>query len=357
MDGLAFGSPPLGAEAVAKQSELSDQAPRKWVDLEAIDEEGNTALGLCVALGHAEAVRVLVEGGVRVTQPDQGEFLRFHFTKLIVSLLTHTMLVAGWTPLHWAVQNNDIPIASYLLNHRASPLIASHKGLTPRDLVKIGNEGIAMREVLKSAWEAAVERERARLREMDCDGEGSEKGKGREEGNGSGGVSRPSSRLSIASSIAGSTWMEQKDKVEEQEREKDMRKRLILAMDSARNLEIDVEVLGLAETRNSLEDDDEDEESEGIQNPFVWDRCLPDQMIVFTLDDLPTLFDIIITTIKPTRKRKYRVIPANVLFLCARFAYHWGTPELLEELVIGAMERIEAAVHVRFISLRSIKLG
>jgi len=75
MDGLAFGSPPLGAEEVKKQSELSDQAPRKWVDLEAIDEEGNTALGLCVALGHAEAVRVLVEGGVRVTQPDQGEFL------------------------------------------------------------------------------------------------------------------------------------------------------------------------------------------------------------------------------------------------------------------------------------------
>lgn len=39
--------------------------------------------------------------------------------------------------------------------------------------------------------------------------------------------------------------MDQKEKSEEQEREKDMRKRLILAMDSARNLEIDVEVLGL----------------------------------------------------------------------------------------------------------------
>ncbi|GAA5957255.1 hypothetical protein JCM3765_000405 [Sporobolomyces pararoseus] len=321
VDGLTFSSPPLGSEEVAKQTELSDLAPRKWVDLEATDEEGNTALGLCVALGHAEAVRVLVESGVRVTQPDQ----------------------AGWTPLHWAVQNNDIPIASYLLNHRASPLIASHKGLTPRDLVKTGKDGIAMKEVLKSAWEAAVERERARLREMEDSGEVDEK----PEGTGSDGTAkRPESRMSIVSSIAEASWLEDKEKAEEQEREKGLRKKLMLAMDSARNLDIDVEVLGLGESKSALEED-EDSDSEGIQNPFDWDRCLPDQMIVFTLDDLPTLFDVVITTIKPTRRRKYRVIPANVLFLAARFAHHWGTPELLEELVIGAMERIEAAVHHR----------
>lgn len=198
-----------------------------------------------------------------------------------------------------------------------------------------------MREVLKSAWEAALERERARLRDLDID----EKSNGKEDAGADTAGGRPESRMSIVSSIAEATWLEEKEKLEEQEREKEMRKRLILAMDSARNLDIDVEVLGLGEAGNSLEDD-EDSDSEGIQNPFEWDRCLPDQMIVFTLDDLPTLFDVVITTIKPTRRRKYRVIPANVLFLAARFAHHWGTPELLEELVIGAMERIEAAVHV-----------
>ncbi|GAA5924434.1 uncharacterized protein JCM15063_005642 [Sporobolomyces koalae] len=322
-DGTAFASPPLGTDSAAKQTELSDLAPRKWVDLEAIDEEGNTALVLCVALGHAEAVRVLVESGVRVTQPDQ----------------------AGWTPLHWAVQNNDIPIASYLLNHRASPLIASHKGLTPRDLVAAGKDGTAMREVLKSAWEAALERERARLSELEGLGL-LDKGKGRDDGSSDGTGARPDSRMSMVSSIAEASWLEQKEKLEEQEREKDSRNRMMLAVDSARNLDLEIEALGIAQSRNSLVEDDDDE-SEGIQNPFEWKRCLPDQMIVFSLDDLPTLFDVIITTIKPTRKRKYRVIPANVLFLCARFAHHWGTPELLEELVIGAMERIEAAVHNR----------
>ncbi|GAA5859929.1 hypothetical protein JCM1840_001800 [Sporobolomyces johnsonii] len=326
--GLGLESPGIGGGLASE--DLPDEAPRKWVDLEATDEEGNTALGLCVALGHAEAVRVLVESGVRVTQGDR----------------------AGWTPLHWAVQNNDIPIASYLLNHRASPLIASHKGLTPRDLVKSGKEGAAMREVLKSAWEAAVERERALQRERDevptsPGGSSSGKGKARDDGFFEGAAGgRPASRLSIASSAAGMSWLDQREKVEEREREVEMKRRMQLALDSARNLEVDMGVLGLGEGKGLLADDD-DSDSEGIPNPFVWDRCLPDQMLVFSLDDLPTLFDVVITTIKPARTRKYRVIPANVLFLCARFAHHWGTAELLEELIIGAMERIEAAVHHR----------
>lgn len=53
---------------------LEDHVPRKWVDLETRDEEGNTALGLCTALGHAEGVRVIVEAGANVEAGDRGEF-------------------------------------------------------------------------------------------------------------------------------------------------------------------------------------------------------------------------------------------------------------------------------------------
>lgn len=62
------GADGYGAAALA----LPDSAPRKWIDLEATDDDGNTALGTCVALGHAEAVRVLVESGVKVNQGDRG---------------------------------------------------------------------------------------------------------------------------------------------------------------------------------------------------------------------------------------------------------------------------------------------
>lgn len=70
-------------------------------------------------------------------------------------------------------------------------------------------------------------------------------------------------------------------------------------------------------------------------------------MLVFTLDDLPVIFDVVITNMKPVRARKYRVTPANVIFLSARFAHHFGSNDMLEELFLSAIERIEAAVHVR----------
>lgn len=52
--------------------DLPDNTPRKWVDLEFRDEDGNTALILAVALGHAESVRVLVEAGVDIDGTDNG---------------------------------------------------------------------------------------------------------------------------------------------------------------------------------------------------------------------------------------------------------------------------------------------
>lgn len=62
-----------------RDQELDDGIPRKWVNLEARDEEGNSALGLAVALGHAEVVRALVEGGIDINGGDRGKH-RFGYT-------------------------------------------------------------------------------------------------------------------------------------------------------------------------------------------------------------------------------------------------------------------------------------
>ncbi|KAM0792791.1 hypothetical protein ACM66B_002560 [Microbotryomycetes sp. NB124-2] len=317
-------------EERAWQARLPVTCARKWIDVEARDQEGNSALGLCVALGHAEGVRVLVEAGVDIGGTDR----------------------AGWTPLHWAVQNNDIPIAAYLLNHGASPLRASLKGLTPRDLVKRGDEGAAMRDVLRSAFEAAQERER-QWRSEDNDHIDEDEADG-----------RPLSRSSFISSSTTAGWMSMPEKVEEQRREQENKRKMELARESARNLEVDFGVLGVepspvasphtswpATTSSnapeaafaSITDDD----NGPPPSPFIWDACQPDQMLVFALEDLGVMFDVVITNMKPVRKQPHRSIPANVIFLSARFAHYFGSRDLLEELIVGAMERIEAAVHHR----------
>lgn len=306
------GSTPAGTAGA-----LPDTAPRKWVQLEARDSEGNSALCLATALGHADCVRVLVEGGAEVGGGD----------------------AAGWTALHWAVQNNDIPIAAYLLNHRASPTVTSHKGLTPEDLIKRGQDGEAMRAVLMSAIEAAEERERqALMRDLNERDEGVDDDE-------SSGISKAREKAASLISFptvsrSGSNWALDAEKVEKDRRERAARQRQELARESAAQLEVDPKVLGV-----DLPEVEDEEEEQGVQTPFVWEQCLPDQMLVFTLDELPILFDLIITNKRPVRDRQKRALTANVIFLCARYASSFGTPDLLEELIVGAMERIEEAVH------------
>lgn len=61
------GTTPEGVD-----DDLQDWVARKWVDLDGRDEEGNPALVLAVAFGHAEAVRLLVESGAHVNEADRG---------------------------------------------------------------------------------------------------------------------------------------------------------------------------------------------------------------------------------------------------------------------------------------------
>lgn len=96
----------------------------------------------------------------------------------------------------------------------------------------------------------------------------------------------------------------------------------------------------------------QEELDEGIPNDFFWSRCSPDQMMVFSAEDLPVLFDVIITHARPSCSRQQRVVPANVLFLCGRFAHYFGNRELVADVFIGAFTRILDAVKVSDAGLR-----
>lgn len=86
---------------------------------------------------------------------------------------------------------------------------------------------------------------------------------------------------------------------------------------------------------------------------FDWERCQPSQMLVFGLDDLPIIFHSIISTFEPKRSLIQRVTPANVLFLCTRFAVHYGDSDLLDEVLLGSIEAIEDVVRLNSDDLAS----
>lgn len=88
---------------------------------------------------------------------------------------------------------------------------------------------------------------------------------------------------------------------------------------------------------------EEEEEEEGQE--FVWDRCLNDQMFVFQDHELNRLLDVIITNMLPQRSPSQKPVPANVLFLSARYAHYHSSAELLSRLLLSAMEKINNVVE------------
>jgi hypothetical protein len=86
------------------------------------------------------------------------------------------------------------------------------------------------------------------------------------------------------------------------------------------------------------------EELEEEQPEFNWTKCLHDQMFVFQEHDLDRILDIVITNMTPQRSPSQKPVPANMIFLGARYAHYHSSPELLAKLLITAMDKINDVV-------------
>ena len=68
-------------------------------------------------------------------------------------------------------------------------------------------------------------------------------------------------------------------------------------------------------------------------------------MFVFQENELSRILEIIITEMTPQRTPSQKPVPANTLFLGARYAHYHASPDLLATLLISAMDRINAKVE------------
>ncbi|EHK15458.1 uncharacterized protein TRIVIDRAFT_214821 [Trichoderma virens Gv29-8] len=127
------------------------------------------------------------------------------------------------------------------------------------------------------------------------------------------------------------------DRFEEEMAENEMRRRLM--MESARDLEVDLGNVGMDDQPEPM-DDFEEEQAE-----FDWSRCLHDQMFVFQEHELDRILDIVVTKMTPQRSPSQKPVPANMIFLSARYAHYHASPELLRRLLVSAMARINAVVE------------
>ena len=68
-------------------------------------------------------------------------------------------------------------------------------------------------------------------------------------------------------------------------------------------------------------------------------------MFVFQEHELERILDMIITNMTPQRSPSQKPVPANLLFLSARYAHYHASPELLTTLLSSAMEKINDVVE------------
>ena len=87
------------------------------------------------------------------------------------------------------------------------------------------------------------------------------------------------------------------------------------------------------------------DEFEEEQQEFDWSRCLHDQMFVFQESELDRILDIVITNMRPQRSPSQKPVPANMIFLSARYAHYHASHELLEKLLVTAQDKINDVVE------------
>lgn len=68
-------------------------------------------------------------------------------------------------------------------------------------------------------------------------------------------------------------------------------------------------------------------------------------MFVFQEHELDRILDILITNMTPQRSPTQKPVPANMIFLSARYAHYHSSPELLEHLLVSAMDYINDVVE------------
>src|SRR5690242_8372288 len=68
-------------------------------------------------------------------------------------------------------------------------------------------------------------------------------------------------------------------------------------------------------------------------------------MFVFQESELGQILDIVITNMTPQRSPSQKPVPANILFLAARYAHYHASADLLETLLVSAMGKINEVVE------------
>lgn len=269
----------------------------EFIDVDAKDEEGSSPLIYAACFGYYEVAKALVKSGASVDLQDKN----------------------GWPPLMWAMSNKHEDIVKLLLENGASPSARTTKGRTVMDIINHGltntnnvEKSAKLQEILSYNHNHRTHQSMASF-----------------------------SSFSYADypdddTLSVKSWAYTDPEGPEREYFKST---------GDRNGQLEMLGNDLDELMNSENFGyNEDSLNELTNDEFVWDQCLPDQMFVFSSQHIPHIIGTVVTTMRPLHAKDQKSVPANVFFLCSRFAFYFSTPDLLEDLLKGGLRAISDCV-------------
>ncbi|KAI9483522.1 MAG: hypothetical protein EXX96DRAFT_478865 [Benjaminiella poitrasii] len=259
-------------------------------DLNAKDEEnGTTALIYAACFGKFEIAEALLNAGAQIDIQDS----------------------RGWTALMWATANHHEKLIKLLLDHGASAQTRSANGRTVLDFVKSDHN---MADIF-----SANNSKRGSV------------------------LSTTSHSYNLDSAYSKHNKEDPKYDPTEEINYKDFlcESRYKSVEEYLMNIEDDFE----QDNEQNSSDISSSSDNRDIAIEFDWERCMPDQMFVFAVNDLPYILDSVITNIVlPVQDAQEIFVPANVIFLSARFAHYFSSAELVEDIMEGSIYRISTSI-------------
>ncbi|KAI8144688.1 hypothetical protein BJV82DRAFT_605878 [Fennellomyces sp. T-0311] len=293
----SLGRSASNGDAAKVHQILTDQRLTPFLDIDAADDEqdGTTPLIYAACFGKAEVVQVLLNAGAKVDVQDK----------------------RGWTALMWATTNNHSQVVELLLANGASSAARSARGRTALDFIDTENE--QMINILSHLDESSVS-------------------------------STPSSsalrrRKSFKSAPPPPPPEDDHDDNDDDEEEEDPLNFYYQSNEETERAHRELMQIGEQEYAAEQDDDQDDLASceasmQSIHN-FDWDKCLPDQMFVFSEENVEHILDTAITRLSlPMKTRQEIWVPANIIFLSARFAHYYSSRELLHTFLNAAVAKI-----------------
>ncbi|KAG8833767.1 hypothetical protein FRC17_010140 [Serendipita sp. 399] len=305
---------------------IHDERCNKWIDLEDKDEDGNTMVSICITgfrgneegnmereLEREECVRLLIKEGADLS----------------------TMDMSGWTPLHHAALFAPTSLISHLISRNASTLALSRRKLTPLDVITAyenvpGREDaiIMLREAMRNAL---TYEEKEKLLQQGWRGD---------------------ERREI-----------ERRRQERKEKRQHRRKRLNEDVTAVLEEELGQSSWCWGDSDSSTDDDIfepndlDDEDDEGYDSDtLLTPRESYSTMLVFSPHALGRILQALIPfpTSQPHHRKLRNPLPAQALYLHCRFAYIACDHNWLEDLIVGAMDRVEEVVMVKPDDLSSL---